>query len=222
MIDLISGPLVVALGAVIAALIAGAFSYFNLISSKESKVSEFRQEWINALRQEISVYVSRTLTHARLGSYIASFPDTSDSSRVDLMREYSRLQEEALTSYHSIHLRINSTEIDELAKKLNDDLLNALNTAAHIHADGPSVELEKSLQTLIRKAEPLLKHEWRRVKSGEPAYRSAKFIAVLVMCVALVIGLAGIGVIALNTIKFRVGLESSTATPPAVPFRKLQ
>ncbi len=208
------------MGGVIAALIAGAFSYFNLVSGKESKVSEFRQEWINALRQEVSVYVSRTLTHSRLGSYISSFPDTSDSSRVDLVREHSRLHEEALTSYHSIHLRINSTETDLLAKKLNDDLLNALDTAARIHIGGLPEELEKSLQKLVKSTEPLLKHEWGRVKSGEPAYRSAKYVAVVVMCIALVLGLGGIGVIAVNAWDSKSALGSVLPISPNAAIKK--
>ena len=44
----------VAIGTMIAAFIAGLVSLLSLIISKEQKVSEFRQAWIDALRAEIS------------------------------------------------------------------------------------------------------------------------------------------------------------------------
>ena len=47
-----------ALGAIFAALIAGFFSYLNLIISKESKISEFRQDWVDHLRTEIGNYAA--------------------------------------------------------------------------------------------------------------------------------------------------------------------
>jgi hypothetical protein len=43
-----------AVGAVIAAIIAGSIALLGLIISKEQKVSEFRQQWIDALRQDIA------------------------------------------------------------------------------------------------------------------------------------------------------------------------
>lgn len=42
----------------IAAIITGLISLLGLIISKEQKISEFRQEWINALRSEISSLIS--------------------------------------------------------------------------------------------------------------------------------------------------------------------
>ena len=43
----------VAVGAVVAALIAGTVSLLGLIISKEQKTSEFRQAWIDALRNDL-------------------------------------------------------------------------------------------------------------------------------------------------------------------------
>lgn len=48
----------IAAGAVLAAVIAGAFSSLSLVMSKEQKVSEFRQDWINSLREDICKFVS--------------------------------------------------------------------------------------------------------------------------------------------------------------------
>jgi len=46
---------IIVFGTVLAALIAGVFSYFNLVNSKEQKVSEFRQAWNNSLRSGLSL-----------------------------------------------------------------------------------------------------------------------------------------------------------------------
>ena len=97
--DTLPGQLFVAVGAIIAALIAGAFSYFNLVSSKEAKVSEFRQEWINALRSEISMYVSCIQTATALRHHVNSNL-ADDTSSADVLRERSRLYEQAMAAYN--------------------------------------------------------------------------------------------------------------------------
>lgn len=47
-------------GTIIAAIIAAVISLLGLLISKENKVSEFRQAWIDALREEIA----EVITHA--------------------------------------------------------------------------------------------------------------------------------------------------------------
>ncbi len=44
-------------GLIVAAIIAGAVAFFSLIISKEQSVSEFRQQWIDALRKGIAIIV---------------------------------------------------------------------------------------------------------------------------------------------------------------------
>jgi hypothetical protein len=48
-----------AIGAVVAALIAGTVSLLGLIISKEQKTSEFRQAWIDALRCDLSAFLTQ-------------------------------------------------------------------------------------------------------------------------------------------------------------------
>ena len=182
--DALPGQLFVAVGAVIAALIAGAFSYFNLVTSKEAKVSEFRQEWINALRTEISTYVSRIHAVTTLGNYINSNP-IEDKYDIDLLRERSRLYEEALAAYNSIHLRVNKNETVAIAKDINDKFVLAIEEAQECYKAGEEDDLGYRLEQVIEKAGPLLKHEWNRVRDGEPSYRWAKRGAVILVCGAI-------------------------------------
>lgn len=178
--DTLPGQLFIAAGAVIAALIAGAFSYFNLVSAKEAKVSEFRQEWINGLRTEISTYTSRIRAVTTLGNYIHSSP-VEDKYDIDLLRERSRLYEEALAAYNSIRLRINKFEKDPAVKKINEEFLIALEMAHDCYKNGDDENNDHRLEQVIEKASPLLKHEWTRVRNGELSYRWAKHGAVILV-----------------------------------------
>lgn len=45
-------------GTIVAAMITGAVAYITLVVNKENNVSNFRQDWINSLREEISTFVS--------------------------------------------------------------------------------------------------------------------------------------------------------------------
>lgn len=44
--------------AIVAAMITGAVAYITLVVNKENYISNFRQDWINSLREEISTFVS--------------------------------------------------------------------------------------------------------------------------------------------------------------------
>lgn len=185
--DTVPGQIYVAFGAVLAALIAGAFSYFNLISAKESKVSEFRQAWIDALRSEITTYISRVAAVNTLGAYIHENLDLEHKYNIELIQERSRLYEEALAAYHAIHLRVNKQETNDDARVLNDGFLHALENAHVWYKMGLSEVLEDNLTSLSEAAAPLLKHEWKRVKRGEPNYRYSKWGAFGIACASLIL-----------------------------------
>lgn len=173
------GQIFVAMSAVIAALIAGAFAFFSLVVTKETKVSEFRQAWIDALRAEISTYISRLRAVSNLGKYIHEQP-VEDKYNPDLLRERSRMYEEALSSYNSILLRINPNEKKQEAHELNTEFLKALRTAQRFYEAGHAEALEENLETLGSTAAPLLKYEWDRVRRGEPAYVWSKHTALAI------------------------------------------
>ena len=173
------GQIFVAMSAVIAALIAGAFAFFSLVVTKETKVSEFRQAWIDALRSEISTYISRLHAVSNLGQYIHEKP-VEDKYNPDLLRERSRMYEEALSAYNSILLRINPNETNEEASRLNTEFLRTVRTAQRFYEAGHVEALDENLEALGSAAAPLLKYEWDRVRRGEPAYVRAKSTALAI------------------------------------------
>ncbi|TVU84726.1 MULTISPECIES: hypothetical protein [Pseudoalteromonas] len=167
----------IAFGVVAAAIIAGVFSYINLVSIKESKVSEFRQDWINNLRKEISEYISAAralMEKLRHDNHRQMIP------RQDFMAKknnHGDLYNQMLNSKVSILLRINDKEKEEKVKTMNNEFLSLVES---IHNDFESAEFgnaEEKIETLISKSRELLKHEWNRARDGEKGYRVTKLAA---------------------------------------------
>lgn len=176
----------IAFGVVSAAIIAGVFSYINLVSLKESKVSEFRQNWINDLRKELSEYISATralIEKLRHDNHRQMIP------RQDFMAKknnHGELYNQMLNSKINILLRINDKEKEETIKKINNEFISLVEG---IHHDFESAEFDKSeekIETLISKSRELLKYEWNRARDGERGYRVAKNVALATVIFSVV------------------------------------
>lgn len=182
----------IAFGLVTAAIIAGVFSYINLVSVKESKVSEFRQDWINELRKEISEYISATRA---LMEKLRNDSIQDTLSKQDLMAKknnHGDLYNQMLNSKVSILLRINDKEKEENIKVMNNEFLSLVE---NIHNDFESAEFDnakKKIETLISKSRELLKYEWNRARDGELGYRVTKYAALttVVLSIAFLVGIA--------------------------------
>ena len=136
--------------AVEAALVAGGVSLAGLLISNQSKVSEFRQQWIDALRNDVALLI----THA----HEIRAADTVDevASSFPIVNE--------VTS--RIELRLNPKEKESQAVLV---AMAELRTAIHSTDDFTPVDLR--VRELTRATQVVLKKEWRRVKTGEFAYR---------------------------------------------------
>jgi len=162
--------LVVAIGTVVAALITGMIALVNLTLSKEQKISEFRQAWIDGLRDDLSKYFSalRFLTDAAFASsfYSASHAETVFPRTPTQIAELRVVVVETLSR---IRLRLNPQETDHV------ELLRLLEVVqAKCRAIGPTnldtAEAARALDVAAEFARPVLKSEWKRVKKGEPAF----------------------------------------------------
>ncbi len=170
----------VAIGAIVAALIAGLVSLLNLIISKEQKVSDFRQAWIDELRSDIA----RLITHANAihGSLSVGWSQAADAWR-DVRGDYIGINEAA----GKIRLRLNPKEVASLKiLRTVEELEKILGTRleAPSHADLNAIE-----KRLVDEANIVLKSEWNRVKRGEPIYRAAKYTALAVVAASVLGGL---------------------------------
>ncbi len=172
----------VAVGAVVAALIAGTVSLLGLIISKEQKTSEFRQAWIDALRNDLVSY----LTH------LNAIHDAIKIHYEDRATKLKTLQPLYLAlnnSNFSILLRINKLEQNSI------DLISTMNSFILLSRDESDMTVDNIRPIegkFLSVSQDVLKHEWNRVKGGEITFRIAKFLALIVVVLALVgCGIAG-------------------------------
>ncbi|EOV9226885.1 hypothetical protein [Vibrio parahaemolyticus] len=167
-----SAPFYAALGTICAAIITSVFVFINLINSKEQKTSEFRQDWINALRQNISEYTAVTTTFASMMIYIDSF-DTEDEKvkrESDFYKENIDIANDITKYYNNIQLYVNPIE--------NRSFLSALSKVHDLATSKKVVrgeDITQANQELVSEAQLLLKSEWKRVKRGEMTYRITKW-----------------------------------------------
>ncbi len=78
----------IAAGAVTASLIAGLFSFLSLILSKEQKISEFRQNWIDNVQEDLSTYIS-SLYSIEYITKVYNYEHKEKISHVDLEKNYA-------------------------------------------------------------------------------------------------------------------------------------
>lgn len=157
----------VAIGAIAAALIGATISLVGLIVSKESKVSEFRQSWIDSLRSELSTFLAsaNSIASARGIEY------RNDKERLETLRPiYERLNE----TYYSIALRLNPTETE--SKNLRGCIVR-ISSYVNSGQQSDFSKFDSDRTEFINLSNIVLKKEWKRVKTGEPVYKVARWIA---------------------------------------------
>jgi hypothetical protein len=156
-----------------AALVAGGIARSNLIAIKETKVSEFRQAWINSLREELATLFSNTRTLARAVQEERSHKSDNPSKSHFLQDTITAVRHGAAETYYKIKLRLNREQGDH--KELLQ-LLSEMMAAQQRYMDDPAADVQLPLNHVEKaseQAEKVLKNEWRTVKSGEEAYRGA-------------------------------------------------
>lgn len=171
-----------AIGAIGASIVAATVSLIGLTVTKEQKVSDLRQAWIDALRCELSELLEHA--HAILGAASAGY---------QTHQEYWSTAKENFAGINrvaaSIELRLNPSEAE--AKKIVACLreLEVLIASDNRIDFGEIVKIERRL---VSASQPLLKQEWERVKRGEPTYRIAKHASwlclVVLVCTSLYSG----------------------------------
>jgi hypothetical protein len=135
-----------------AALIAGGVSVTGLLITNQSKVSEFRQEWIDHLREEISTLIMHAFT----------IFDSNGANVEVLDKSFAEVRK--LTTL--ITLRLN---LDEDESKAIIEAMNALRD--EIHKKTTFALVDEKAKALTVATVVVLKMEWERVKTGESVYK---------------------------------------------------
>ncbi|WP_261883864.1 hypothetical protein [Vibrio pelagius] len=172
----------VPVGVIIAALIAGAFSFLSLVLTKEQQISQLRQNWIDALRDDISKYIAALIATEEI--YWAMNQKHGDA--VDVLARSMETKEEhqeLAIAYSSIMMRLNPDDKSERQKALRTSLVKSKTLAN----DGKWDESAAMVDSIREFAQLTLKEEWERVKVGEPSFVNSKRVAVIGVVTALLV-----------------------------------
>jgi hypothetical protein len=183
---------------ILVAFIAGVVSLIGLVISKENKISEFRQAWIDELRKDISDYISYTDKHAFYYKLTRANDKRSGGSgglQKDGIDLYLNEYHIVYSLYSRIKLRISVKEDHKDSNKdqrlIEEEVIEALEEVKKCYDEAAynpnAADTKMSLYhaVLLGKSQILLKKEWERVKKGEKWFRNAKwavaFIVVMLM-----------------------------------------
>ena len=155
-----------------AAVIIGAIvSIVTLIVGRGSKISEFRQAWINDQRADLATFGAAALSLARQKSS-------------DRAADYDKLEQAALR----IRLRENPIKPEWTAVIASMDQVRT-DLLAH---DAASRDIFTNVAAITDAASLVLKGEWKKVRSGEIGYRIVCGIFALLCAGLLLIAYTGL------------------------------
>jgi len=161
-------------GAILTSIIAASVATVGLGVGKDSKVSEFRQEWIDRLREDVAkcCSVSVALYHGNVRF--------SMRERLNLDIKYGATDDlvvEANNLRYRIRLRLDSSK--RRSTELNDalDLLTGLASTA----SQPFDVVMEAVQNVLGKTEIVLDEAWIRVRRGEVRFRVTYSFAILTL-----------------------------------------
>ncbi|WP_338890376.1 hypothetical protein [Aeromonas rivipollensis] len=170
-------------GVVSASVIAGTFSFINLVLSKDQKISEFRQSWIDSFRNDLADFCGNLITMVDIqekrsrAKTRGQEPEFSDKDLKDLLTSTA-------SAYTRVLLRLNPSDASPHQKNLKEALLAANECAKTANWD----ELRSKISEIRNVAQQLLKYEWERVKKGEPTFIWSKRIALGLPIAAIFFG----------------------------------
>lgn len=182
----------VAAGAVLAALVAGFFSFLNMISAKESRVSEFRQQWIDGLRNEMAdLYASIQESIYLVGH--KPDPD-NEAAAIESEKQYLRAVWYSRVNFTKIILRFNPSDVD-VESTHESKIISLMLAANDCFVEGDFSGAADAISSARDATAALLKSEWERVKAGELVYRRARTAALRLVVIASAMFLISVGVL---------------------------
>jgi hypothetical protein len=175
---------IVAMATVTASLIAACIAFVNLTLTKELKTSEFRQAWINSLRDDLSIFFACARAFARASEELHAYdkhPEEINAYKIS-PEKVSEMRYQVAEAYSRVTLKLNQNEEN------HEELLRLMKVAIQkqneaLQYKSNSVQVMEAIETATNYARPLIKKEWIRVKNGEPAFRFARIGAISLIAV---------------------------------------
>ena len=153
-------------GIVSAAAVVVAAHLAPLMAGKQAhrtKVSEFRQEWINAFRDDMAEFLTaservRGGANQSLPMGVSMDPGAADRERLSTRNDLVR-------TYHRMYLRINPQQNDN--QEEDATFLRALGRLLNSDEHASDEEWQQCRRDFVHQGRALLKREWERAKKGD-------------------------------------------------------
>lgn len=161
--------IVAASATILVALISSLVSLLSLIISKEQKISDFRQAWIDALRQDTATLLAnaKIICASLMVSPMNPEKWATLKDNVLALNELSAKIKLRLNTREEEHKAVQKTlEAHDAEFALGLTVPNAANV----------VEIEKNL---VAQTQIVLKQAWNTVRDGETTYKVAKGLTIV-------------------------------------------
>jgi hypothetical protein len=175
-------PVIPAIATVCAALIGGLIAYLSAVLSKESKTSEFRYTWLNAVLDDIAKF---TAAAESIGATAFSIKTNEGEESAKAFLRSPELQlREALAAYYRARIRLYP---NEHAKVLA--ALDGLQTLLVNESSVDPAKIDPLVKQIVETSHEALKGEWGRVKRGETIFVATKYVFLAIFVIAFVVGM---------------------------------
>jgi len=171
-------PYASAVATVLAALIAGLITFLVAVFTKESKVSEFRQAWIEELRNDAAKFIG---VWYYVTSELELITDTSIFASRDFWRSMKDEFLELEVLQARIELRLNPRENQKLIEQVR--FLASGETLTGLPFD----QRKREIDHFSAQIQDVLRSEWSRVKKGEDTYRTIRQASSFIAWVAALV-----------------------------------
>lgn len=166
-------------GTILTSVIGASAATIGVVVAKDTKVSEFRQQWIDALREDVAKLCSTSVSlfHGNVRWSIRDrLPDTR---QVDL----EGLTEQANNLGYRVTMRLDKGKPHSL------ELIAALDDLVHLatHAQEPFEVVNRGVEAVMNKTDVVLEDAWQTVKRGEPRFRWTFRFAFATLLLTLVV-----------------------------------
>lgn len=159
---------------IVASTIAATIAFIGLIISKENKTSEFRQQWIDALRSELADLISSAISIQ--GSLSVKRAGVGGETWEATASHFAAINKATAL----VRLRLNPGEASS-GKVLA--VIEKFESAFSSRNPDPAT-LNALAKELVKESQSVLKNEWERVKQGELVFRIAKWGSLIVASTA--------------------------------------
>lgn len=180
----IPAPAYATIGAISAAIIAGGISFLIAVLSKDQKTSEFRQAWIDGLRNEVAELISLFLVVTDTIRVMIREGKTKEQIGEHLVQKDEHFCKFEMADA-KIKLRLNPKE--------HSKLLTALLALRKFPKSGKLLDssaAEAVVDEVVKESQAVLKYEWKRVKRGEPVFVATKVISLIIIVGAVLLWVA--------------------------------